>query len=98
MQYVTNGFAKTIVEDEEAQKSIDAAILIYPRLSDLYEGLKWRLARRAAESGVRISRDNDRYIIKTLDWSKYSIPALRVIYSFTENETIIIAIDILPIT
>ena len=97
MPYSVNVFARTIVEDVSAQESIDMAVPIYPRLNDLYEGLKWRLARRPAESGVKLSRDSDKYITKTLDWSQYNIPALRVIYSFNENETVIMAIDILPV-
>lgn len=98
MLYCSNGFAKSIIESAQAQESIDAAIQIYPRLNDLYEGLKWRLARRPAESGVKISRLYDKYILKTLDWSTYGVPVIRVIYSFNENETEIIAINVLPIS
>lgn len=97
MSHFFNGFAKTVIESAQSQESIDSAIKTYPRLSDLYEGLKWRLARRPAESGVKISRLHDKYIVKTLDWSSYGVPVVRVIYSFNENETEIIAIDVLPI-
>lgn len=97
MLYCSNGFAKTIVESSQAQEAIDTAVKIYPRLVDLYEGLKWRLARRPAESGVKISKLHNRYIVKTLDWSSYGVPVVRVIYAFDENETEILAIDVLPV-
>ena len=98
MQHCFNGFAKSVVESNQAQEAIDTAMKTYPRLNQLYEGLKWRLARRPAESGVKISRLHNKYILKTLDWSSYGVPVVRVIYSFTDNEVEILAIDILPIT
>jgi hypothetical protein len=93
---MSSGFARTIIEEKCVSEAIDEAIEISPRLIQLYDGLKWRLARKP-ESGFKVSRTENLYVIKTTNWSFLDIPTLRVFYTFDENNVILREIDIIPI-
>jgi hypothetical protein len=68
-------FARTVVESHVAQQVIDTEIHRDPRLNDLYEGLKWRLARQP-EVGYPIPQMTPpAYVIHSYHW-----PGLRGLF------------------
>lgn len=88
---VGKGFfhARTVAEDEAASDIIDSASRCWPRVDDVFSGLKWRLARRP-EDGVKLphARGNV-YTAKTPNWVMSDVPVVQVVYSFDNDEVVI---------
>jgi hypothetical protein len=86
--------ARTIVETKTAESQIDNFKNLYERFEDGFEGVKWRLARNP-ECGSRI---NDRYLIlKSENWKELmsvDLPHIRVLYSFDDNQVMIISVGV----
>ena len=76
--------ARTIIEDDEVAEWFSENIEAYPRLEDLIFALKWRLAHEP-ETGVPVPGTNY-YIAKTAPLWDVSVPTVRVLYDFNENE------------
>lgn len=61
-------FARTVVESRIAEKVIDSEIKQRPRLSDIYEAIKWRLAR-GPDVGYCVPRSNpSTYVVHSFHW------------------------------
>ena len=86
-------FARTVVESHVAAHIIDTEIKRIPRLYDIYEGIKWRLARQP-EIGYRVPRtDPETYVIHSYHWR---IAAVVVAYHFTEDQVEILDVKVVP--
>ena len=87
--------ALTVVEEDAVVARITQISERYSRVEDLYDALKWRLARDP-ESGIRISANAPYYLVKT-DTAAYfidGVPVIRALYSVSENEVVILAVDL----
>jgi hypothetical protein len=76
-------FARTIIESPVAQRTIDDEIRRRPRLIDIYDGIKWRLARQP-EIGYRVPKTvPPTYVVHSYHWG---IAAVIVAYHFDEDQ------------
>lgn len=85
---------RTIIEEDSVVEKLAEISKLYPRVEDLFDALKWRLARKP-EDGIPILKP-DFLVIKTdlLDIQNGSVPVIRVLYSFTEDQVNIYAVAI----
>ena len=78
-------FARTVILEDAAREYLDEEERKYPRLSEVYRALEWRIARQP-EAGYRIPNYTPaRYLVKSL----YRQPCaciLTLMYRFTESE------------
>jgi hypothetical protein len=83
------GFARTVVETDLVAARIDAAAKKYPRIGELYESLKWLLARDP-DAGVLIPGSNPpRRIAKTFTWRPGGTPSIAVIFQADDVRVVI---------
>jgi hypothetical protein len=79
---------RTIREETAISKYFDENTLKYPRLSDVLDGLKWRLARKP-ESGTNIEKNF--YILASSDvFDIPNLPTLVLLYKFDSSTVDII--------
>lgn len=84
-------FARTILESHVAAKTIDNEIKKIPRLIDIYDGIKWRLARQP-DMGYRVPRtDPPTYVIHSYHWN---IAAVVVAYHFDDDQVEILDVKV----
>ena len=74
--------ARTVVEDHQVSRLIDAEAAQYPRLRDVFDGLTWLLARHP-EVGHRVRPDL--WVIRSYDWPAIAGQVV-LAYSFDENQ------------
>jgi hypothetical protein len=89
-------FERTVVESHVAQRTVDAEIKWEPALADLYDGLKWRLARQP-EVGYPIPRTNPpAYVIHSFHWKglRGALPIV-VSYTFDADQVVIYGVRVL---
>ena len=89
-------FARTVIESPDAQRWIDEARgRDRPdRLTDIYEGLKWRLARQP-EVGYRLPKvEPDTYVVHSFHWN---VAAIVAVYRFDADDVHIIDLNIVDI-
>jgi len=93
----TRSLARTIVEESSVVEMIESERVNYSRLEELFEGLKWRLARDA-ENGVRFASSNgvDYLLIKTPNWAINGVPVITALYSYDDDQVVIYSIKITP--
>ena len=89
-------FARTVVESHAARPVIDAEIHREPRLNDLYEGLKWRLARQP-EVGYPIPQVNPpAFVIHSFHWSGLrNLFPIVVAYDYDDDQVVIYAVKVI---
>ena len=84
-------FERTVIESRIAEQTIDSEIKKVPRLIDIYDGIKWRLARDP-ESGYRVPRTNPpTYVIHSYHWNVASVVAA---YHFNDDQVEILDVKI----
>lgn len=84
--------ARTIVESEGVEQTVNQAIEHQSRAGEVFESAKWFLAR-TPEKGIKFaSVGRDFYMIKSPDWTGFNVPAITLIYSFDDNEVTIHAV------
>jgi len=84
-------FARTVIESHVAASIIDNEIKRIPRLIDIYEGVKWRLAREP-EIGYRVPRTTPpTYVVHSYHWR---IAAVIVAYHFNEDQVEILDVKV----
>ena len=83
--------ARTIVEEDVVSATIDEETSKYRRLNEIFEGLKWRLARKP-EDGYPISED--KMMIKTYSWSIDGAAAITAIYSYDDESVVVEAVRV----
>lgn len=76
-------YARIIREEELVAKRIDKAIKRVSRLGEMYDGIKWWLARNPL-SGTKVS-DSDHYIYKSYSWKPGGVPSITVLYKFDDD-------------
>jgi len=81
-------YARIIIEEQLVEKRIDQAVTKLPRLAEMWDGIKWRLAR-SPEKGQLIEIGSDYYGVKTSSWSPGGVPSITVLYRF-DNEYVYI--------
>jgi len=87
-------FARSVVEETGVTETIAGASGDYSRIEDVYDALKWRLARNP-ESGVVLDTPQGvYYLIKTPIWKISGVPVLTALYRFDGNEVVIISIKV----
>lgn len=78
-------FARTVIETQYLSDKIDQVRSIYPRLNELIDALKWRLARQP-EIGVQIPNTNPRkFILKSYNFQSSEIPVVIILYSYDDK-------------
>jgi len=88
-------WARQIVEEAGVAEEIDVARVSAARTDDVYEGLKWTLARDPAV-GVRIpSGDGAFMLYKTSSsWTAEGLPVVRVAYTYDEDQVVFLAVKV----
>jgi hypothetical protein len=84
-------FARTIIESHIAQKTIDGEIKRIHRLIDIYDGIKWRLARQP-EGGYRVPKTNPpTWVMHSYHWG---IAAVVLAYHFDDDQVEILDVKV----
>ena len=86
-------FARTVIESPNAERCIDDVRCqgSPDRLTDIYEGLKWRLARQP-EVGYRLPTVKpDTYVVHSYHWN---VAAIVAVYRFDADAVHIIDLNI----
>ena len=88
-------FARTVREEHPARTTIDQEIATNPRLNDIYDGLKWRLARDP-DIGYRVPRTNPQtYVVHSYHWD---VAAVVAAYRFDDDMVEIIDVQVAPLS
>lgn len=83
-------YARTIVESELVSARIDRCRKEGVRFDEVWDAVKWRLARNPFVNATRIPGSNPIcYVIKTYAWRTGRVPMLRVLFRVTTNEVLI---------
>jgi hypothetical protein len=79
--------ARTIVEDDKVQTAADGYSREFSRFNDLWESLKWLLARKGHELQClrRTESGQEFFLYKTAEAEK-GVPSITVVYTINENE------------
>lgn len=84
-------FERTVIESHLAQRTIDQEIKKIPRLIDIYDGLKWRLARQP-EMGYPVPKTKPvTYVVHSYHWG---IAAVIVAYHFNDDQVEILDVRV----
>lgn len=84
--------ARVVAESASVSNAINQAKKKYPRVEDVFFGLKWVLARDP-QKGVQLS--NSYWIIKTAPSAIRGVPVLVALYRFDGDQVDIDAIKII---
>ncbi|BAV34947.1 hypothetical protein SCL_2670 [Sulfuricaulis limicola] len=87
---------RTVIEQPLVAARIKQSKGEYPRLEEMFEAIKWTLARNPLRGAVPISESEEivGYVIKTLPWKIGRVPSLDILYKLTDNEVIIESLSI----
>ncbi len=86
-------FARTVRESHIAEKTINNELKHNSRLGDIYEGIKWRLAREP-DIGYRVPNTNPQiYVIHSYHWGE---AAVVVAYHFDNDLVDILDLRVTP--
>lgn len=87
--------ARSIVEEEEAEKALDRCRRKYARFEDFWLAWTWRLARGPEIGALKLSGTNPAmYLIKPQDLSFFGLPAaFSILYSFDEQYVTIYSVN-----
>lgn len=82
---------RTIIEQLLVTARIKQSKEEYPRLEEMFEAIKWTLARNPLRGAVPISESEEivAYVIRTIPWKVGGVPSLNVLYQVTNDEVII---------
>lgn len=84
---------RTIREEHCVSEAIDKAKSKYPRIDEVFDGLKWRLARDP-ESGFELpNTDSPKYLIKP-DPPLKNLPIITILYEFDAFQVNILDVKI----
>lgn len=83
--------ARTIIEDEHVSADIDEATKRYPRCGDVWEALKWDLARVPDKGAVQMG---PYWMKKSLGWAVTGVPVIAALYKFDETSVEIVGVRI----
>jgi hypothetical protein len=78
--------ARTIIEEDDVAALIDQAAKSYPRIEEVWDAWKWRLARDPFRDATLL-RDN-LYLIRTVpELTSYGLPSgITILYEPNDNE------------
>lgn len=83
----------TIIEEDNVVKEINNKKRDFHRIEEVYDALKWRIARNPV-SGTEID-NNDMFLLSSADNIILDgVPRIVLLYSFNDNEANIIGIKI----
>lgn len=95
MKVVERPPARTIVEEKLVAKRLDQSKEEYPRLEEVFEGIKYRLAREPFKGATRVPNTKPiRYVIKTNPWKIGRVPSVSVVYRVNKQDVLIEALAI----
>lgn len=82
---------RTIIEQQLVSASIQRAKSEYPRIEEMFDGIKWALARNPIRGAVKIKSGETLigYVIRTTSWRAGRVPSVTTTYRITENEIVI---------
>ncbi|HSY03764.1 MAG TPA: hypothetical protein VK819_16495 [Acidobacteriaceae bacterium] len=81
---------RTVVEEQSVSEAVDKARNRYPRLGDVFEGMKWYLAR-APERGEAL--DDVNWVYRQDGDADEDVPDILTIYTFDADRVILKYID-----
>jgi len=80
---------RTIIEQPLVEARVDWAKNEHPYFDEYFEeGLKWWLARKAL-TGKRVPGLKDQFVVEARPWLPRRIPAVRLLYSVSDNDSTI---------
>ena len=82
------GPQRNVVVTEFALARIDQALKSYPRLQNLWDAIRWKLARRP-KSGTMVPDRPGYYLAKTVSWAPGGLAIVSVLYRITDSDIII---------
>lgn len=96
MSYQGRPKLRTIIEQQLVTAALKRAKQEYPRIDELFEGIKWMLARNPTygASPVRHNEVIVGYVRRNKAWKGGRIPAITITYTVTDNEVTVEAITI----
>ena len=82
---------RTIIEQPLVSASIQRAKGEFPRIEEMFDGIKWALARNPIRGAVKIKSGETvlGYVVRTTSWKAGRVPSIVATYQITENEIII---------
>lgn len=80
--------ARSVVEDKKTEHKIDKNKGKYSRLEDIWEGLKWLLAR-SPELGEPLPGKEGLYVYKTPQWKTKGAAMITALYSYSDDKVVI---------
>ena len=87
-------FARTICESHDVEQAIAAARSHFPRIEEIIDGWKWRLAREP-ESGYRLPGHNPAtYLMRSAGAPELGIPSITFLYRFDEDRVDLLRVRI----
>jgi len=75
---------RRIVIERLVDARINRAKEVYPRLSEVWEALLWRLSRDAG-CGMKQPVEGDWYALKTRPWKAGNVPSITLLYQLTSE-------------
>ena len=85
---------RTITEEENVEREVDALIQKYPRFEDQWDGLKWILCRHPEMDNARhqVINGKKHWLAHTKGDLSHDLVEIAVIYTFDENEVCILGV------
>lgn len=82
---------RTIIEQSLVTARIKQSKGEYPRLEEMFEAIKWTLARDPLRGAIPISESEEivAYVIKTIPWKIGKVPSLTILYKVSDYEVVI---------
>ena len=77
-------FPRTIIEEKLVEARINQALKFYPRLTEVWDAILWRLARDP-RCGTQQPGSGDWYALKTLPWKAANVPSIILLYQVTDG-------------
>lgn len=87
---------RTIVEQPLVTAALKRAKEEYPRIEEMFDGIKWKLARNPVHQATKVLNGEVLlgYVLRTISWKAGRVPSLTVVYRVTEDEIFVEALTI----
>ena len=83
--------ARTVVESSTVEEDIGIASREYSRCAEVWEAMKWDLARAPQEGAVNL---DDHWMKKSAPWAVEGVPQITALYTFDANTVDVIAVRV----
>lgn len=81
---------RTVVEEPDAEASVEKLKRRFDRFSDQWEGLKWLLARKPNDIALKATLEGTVYCLAHRKGHEvFGIPEIAVLYKYDDNEVVV---------